>query len=184
MLGSVQIAILWNWDFPVFTVEKWQYSNKWNTKFSFFAQCIYLLFSFEEIYKFQRQILRVKDRDEFPMILIGNKADLDHQRQVRDWDSVLGRLWKWNSFLRGQRAPLLKSLGGRAPAWCWVWHTVAQNGMCKVWRKLGELYVHYFYTESQKAPSISLHMSVYKPIYVVWQARVVSWITSKHYKLR
>lgn len=31
---------------------------------------------------FQRQILRVKDRDEFPMILIGNKAHLDHQRQV------------------------------------------------------------------------------------------------------
>uniref|UniRef100_A0A8C3S6K0 Small monomeric GTPase n=1 Tax=Chelydra serpentina TaxID=8475 RepID=A0A8C3S6K0_CHESE len=27
-------------------------------------------------------ILRVKDRDEFPMILVGNKADLDHQRQV------------------------------------------------------------------------------------------------------
>uniref|UniRef100_A0A673V4P4 RAS related 2 n=1 Tax=Suricata suricatta TaxID=37032 RepID=A0A673V4P4_SURSU len=39
-------------------------------------------FLFEEIFKFQRQILRVKDRDEFPMILIGNKADLDHQRQV------------------------------------------------------------------------------------------------------
>ncbi|XP_045352348.1 ras-related protein R-Ras2-like [Leopardus geoffroyi] len=38
--------------------------------------------SFEEICKFQRQILRVKDRDEFPMILTGNKADLDHQRQV------------------------------------------------------------------------------------------------------
>ncbi|RXM27161.1 Ras-related protein R-Ras2 [Acipenser ruthenus] len=37
--------------------------------------------SFEEIYKFQRQILRVKDRDEFPMILVGNKADLEHQRQ-------------------------------------------------------------------------------------------------------
>uniref|UniRef100_A0A7M4ETQ5 RAS related 2 n=1 Tax=Crocodylus porosus TaxID=8502 RepID=A0A7M4ETQ5_CROPO len=30
--------------------------------------------SFEEIYKFQRQILRVKDCDEFPMILVGNKA--------------------------------------------------------------------------------------------------------------
>lgn len=45
---------------------------------------LYFLFfySFEEIYKFQRQILRVKDRDEFPMILVGNKADLDHQRQV------------------------------------------------------------------------------------------------------
>uniref|UniRef100_A0A8C8DDD0 RAS related 2 n=1 Tax=Oryzias sinensis TaxID=183150 RepID=A0A8C8DDD0_9TELE len=37
--------------------------------------------SFEEIYKFQRQILRVKDRDEFPMILVGNKADLEIQRQ-------------------------------------------------------------------------------------------------------
>lgn len=24
----------------------------------------------------------MKDRDEFPMILVGNKADLDHQRQV------------------------------------------------------------------------------------------------------
>lgn len=44
-----------------------------------------LLYSFEEIYKFQRQILRVKDRDEFPMILVGNKADLDHQRQVKLW---------------------------------------------------------------------------------------------------
>jgi len=48
---------------------------------------LFLFFSFEEIYKFQRQILRVKDRDEFPMILIGNKADLDHQRQVRGFCS-------------------------------------------------------------------------------------------------
>uniref|UniRef100_V9LEK4 Ras-related protein R-Ras2-like protein n=1 Tax=Callorhinchus milii TaxID=7868 RepID=V9LEK4_CALMI len=38
--------------------------------------------SFDEMSKFHRQILRVKDRDEFPMILIGNKSDLDHQRQV------------------------------------------------------------------------------------------------------
>ncbi|XP_070582059.1 ras-related protein R-Ras2-like [Ptychodera flava] len=38
--------------------------------------------SFEEIYKFHRQILRVKDMDEFPMILIANKADLEHQRIV------------------------------------------------------------------------------------------------------
>ena len=59
----------------------------------------------------------VKDRDEFPMILIGNKADLDHQRQVRAGDSVLGRLWKRSLFLRGQRTALLKSLGGTAPAW-------------------------------------------------------------------
>ncbi|PSN53595.1 Ras-like protein 2 [Blattella germanica] len=36
--------------------------------------------SFDEMYKFHRQILRVKDRDEFPMLMVGNKADLDHQR--------------------------------------------------------------------------------------------------------
>jgi Ras-related protein R-Ras2 len=38
--------------------------------------------SFDEIYKFHKQILRVKDRDEFPMLLVGNKADLDRQRVV------------------------------------------------------------------------------------------------------
>ncbi|KAK3580505.1 hypothetical protein CHS0354_001103 [Potamilus streckersoni] len=38
--------------------------------------------SFDEIYKFHKQILRVKDRDEFPMILVGNKADLEHQREI------------------------------------------------------------------------------------------------------
>ncbi|XP_012539290.1 ras-like protein 2 [Monomorium pharaonis] len=38
--------------------------------------------SFDEILKFHRQILRVKDRDEFPMLMVGNKADLDHQRSV------------------------------------------------------------------------------------------------------
>jgi len=38
--------------------------------------------SFEEIYKFHKQVLRVKDRDEFPMLIVGNKADMDRQRQV------------------------------------------------------------------------------------------------------
>ncbi|KAL1512839.1 hypothetical protein ABEB36_002357 [Hypothenemus hampei] len=38
--------------------------------------------SFDEIYKFHRQILRVKDRDEFPMLMVGNKVDLEHQRVV------------------------------------------------------------------------------------------------------
>jgi Ras-related protein R-Ras2 len=37
--------------------------------------------SFDEIFKFHKQILRVKDRDEFPMILVANKADLTN-RQV------------------------------------------------------------------------------------------------------
>ncbi|CAH0731311.1 unnamed protein product, partial [Brenthis ino] len=38
--------------------------------------------SFEELSKFHKQILRVKDRDEFPMLMVGNKADLEHQRVV------------------------------------------------------------------------------------------------------
>lgn len=38
--------------------------------------------SFDEMYKFHRQILRVKDRDEFPMLMVGNKADLEHHRVV------------------------------------------------------------------------------------------------------
>ncbi|CAG9568391.1 unnamed protein product [Danaus chrysippus] len=38
--------------------------------------------SFDELFKFHKQILRVKDRDEFPMLMVGNKADLEHQRVV------------------------------------------------------------------------------------------------------
>jgi len=38
--------------------------------------------SFDELVRFHKQILRVKDRDEFPMILVGNKSDLEHQRSV------------------------------------------------------------------------------------------------------
>ncbi|KXL46449.1 MAG: hypothetical protein FE78DRAFT_366266 [Acidomyces sp. 'richmondensis'] len=38
--------------------------------------------SFEEIYTFQQQILRVKDRDYFPIIVVGNKCDLESERQV------------------------------------------------------------------------------------------------------
>ncbi|CRK92498.1 CLUMA_CG006051, isoform A [Clunio marinus] len=38
--------------------------------------------SFEEIFKFHRQILRVKDRDEFPMLMVGNKSDLEAQRVI------------------------------------------------------------------------------------------------------
>ncbi|XP_073996595.1 ras-like protein 2 [Rhodnius prolixus] len=38
--------------------------------------------SFDEMYKFHKQILRVKDRDEFPMLMVGNKADLEHQRII------------------------------------------------------------------------------------------------------
>ncbi|XP_076467332.1 ras-related protein R-Ras2-like [Babylonia areolata] len=39
--------------------------------------------SYEEIFKFHKQILRVKDRDEFPMLLVANKSDLVSQRMVQ-----------------------------------------------------------------------------------------------------
>ena len=38
--------------------------------------------SFEEIMTFQQQILRVKDKDYFPIILVGNKCDLEGERAV------------------------------------------------------------------------------------------------------
>jgi len=38
--------------------------------------------SFDEISTFQQQILRVKDRDYFPIIVVGNKCDLENERQV------------------------------------------------------------------------------------------------------
>lgn len=38
--------------------------------------------SFEEILVFQQQILRVKDKDYFPIIVVGNKCDLEHEREV------------------------------------------------------------------------------------------------------
>ncbi|XP_073082030.1 ras-related protein R-Ras isoform X1 [Manis javanica] len=37
--------------------------------------------SFNEVGKLFTQILRVKDRDDFPIVLVGNKADLETQRQ-------------------------------------------------------------------------------------------------------
>lgn len=38
--------------------------------------------SFEEITTFQQQILRVKDKDYFPMVVVGNKCDLEGDRDV------------------------------------------------------------------------------------------------------
>jgi GTPase KRas protein len=38
--------------------------------------------SFDEIMTFQQQILRVKDKDYFPMVLVGNKCDLEADRVV------------------------------------------------------------------------------------------------------
>ncbi|KAK6088571.1 Ras-like protein [Seiridium cupressi] len=38
--------------------------------------------SFDEITTFQQQILRVKDKDYFPMVVVGNKCDLENEREV------------------------------------------------------------------------------------------------------
>ena len=38
--------------------------------------------SFEEITTFHQGILRVKDQDNFPMIVVANKCDLEYERQV------------------------------------------------------------------------------------------------------
>ncbi|TPX42506.1 hypothetical protein SeLEV6574_g05567 [Synchytrium endobioticum] len=38
--------------------------------------------SFEEIQTFHQQILRVKERDWFPVVLVGNKCDLESERAV------------------------------------------------------------------------------------------------------
>jgi GTPase KRas protein len=38
--------------------------------------------SFEEITTFHQQILRVKDKDWFPIVIVANKSDLEYERQV------------------------------------------------------------------------------------------------------
>ncbi|KAF0496906.1 ras-domain-containing protein [Gigaspora margarita] len=40
--------------------------------------------SFDEISTFHKQILRVKDKDYFPTIVVGNKCDLEMERQVSE----------------------------------------------------------------------------------------------------
>ncbi|KAJ3036830.1 Ras GTPase [Rhizophlyctis rosea] len=47
--------------------------------------CVYSITSrnsFEEISGFYQQILRVKDRDYYPIIIVANKCDLEHERVV------------------------------------------------------------------------------------------------------
>lgn len=38
--------------------------------------------SFEEISTFYQQVLRVKDKDYFPVVMVANKCDLESERQV------------------------------------------------------------------------------------------------------
>ena len=52
--------------------------------------------SFEEISTFYQQILRVKDKDTFPVIVVANKCDLEYERQVGmngNWN--LSTVYSW-----------------------------------------------------------------------------------------
>jgi hypothetical protein len=64
--------------------------------------------SFEEISTFHQQILRVKDQDSFPVIVVANKCDLEYERQVGmngAFPSLLSRVWLCN--IASQRAATL-----------------------------------------------------------------------------
>ncbi len=51
--------------------------------------------SFDEISTFREQILRVKDKESVPMVLVGNKADLEDERQVTAQEGIdAGRHYK------------------------------------------------------------------------------------------
>eukprot|EP01115_Flamella_aegyptia_P011077 TRINITY_DN50594_c0_g1_i1.p1 TRINITY_DN50594_c0_g1~~TRINITY_DN50594_c0_g1_i1.p1 ORF type:complete len:189 (+),score=57.86 TRINITY_DN50594_c0_g1_i1:19-585(+) len=59
--------------------------------------CVYAITSrssFDEINVFREQILRAKDKDKVPMTLIGNKCDLETERQVTTSEgSDLAKSW-------------------------------------------------------------------------------------------
>jgi small GTP-binding protein len=50
--------------------------------------------SFDVLDEFREQILRVKNAEDVPLILIGNKSDLDDRRQVRR-DEAQDKATKW-----------------------------------------------------------------------------------------
>lgn len=51
--------------------------------------------SFEEIMTYQQQILRVKDKDYFPIIVVGNKCDLEKDRAVTQQGTIAFPLRYW-----------------------------------------------------------------------------------------
>ncbi|KAJ1499670.1 Ras GTPase [Coelomomyces lativittatus] len=44
--------------------------------------------SFEEILSFHQQILRVKDKEFFPILIVGNKCDLEEERDVSTQEGI------------------------------------------------------------------------------------------------
>jgi len=50
--------------------------------------------TFNDLADLREQILRVKDQDDVPMVLVGNKCDLEDERVVgRDQGQNLARQW-------------------------------------------------------------------------------------------
>jgi Ras-related protein Rap-1A len=50
--------------------------------------------TFNDLADLREQILRVKDQDDVPMVLVGNKCDLEDERVVgRDQGQNLSRQW-------------------------------------------------------------------------------------------
>merc|ERR1712061_231957 len=56
--------------------------------------------TFNDLYEIRDQILRVKDSEDVPIILVGNKCDLEEEREVgRDQGQMLARNWGNCTFL-------------------------------------------------------------------------------------
>lgn len=66
--------------------------------------------SFEEISTFYQQILRVKDMDQFPVIIVANKCDLEYERQVGMNGVSYSHLFVGTVLERSQRAVILRSI--------------------------------------------------------------------------
>eukprot|EP01130_Rhizamoeba_saxonica_P002796 TRINITY_DN12560_c0_g1_i1.p1 TRINITY_DN12560_c0_g1~~TRINITY_DN12560_c0_g1_i1.p1 ORF type:complete len:183 (+),score=36.40 TRINITY_DN12560_c0_g1_i1:2-550(+) len=51
--------------------------------------------SYDEINMYRESILRAKDKDKVPMVVVGNKCDLEKERQVSTIEATrLGELWE------------------------------------------------------------------------------------------
>jgi GTPase SAR1 family protein len=73
-IGSLKLKCVW------YSAMREQYMR--NGEGFLLVYSITSRLSFDEINTFYQQIRRVKDRDFFPMVLVANKCDLEHDRQV------------------------------------------------------------------------------------------------------
>lgn len=74
--------------------------------------------SFEEITTFQQQILRVKDRDYFPMVVVGNKCDLEGEREVTRQGTKSSKVMP---------SPRIRADAGNQRAKRWPDHSIARS---------------------------------------------------------